>query len=83
METRDLINRPDHYNAGRFEVIDVIEDALDNETDPVAAYCIGNVIKYLMRRNHKHGSPVDCMRKAEWYLRRAIDHIEAKENGVK
>lgn len=62
------IHHPGHYNIGKYEVIDIIEDwRLDfNE---------GNVLKYLLRAKHKKVELED-LRKAKWYLERHIAHRE-------
>lgn len=60
----DNINHPPHYNAGKFEVIDVIEDWH-------LGFHLGNVVKYIARADHK-GTRVDDLKKALWYLERAI-----------
>ena len=38
----------------------------------------GNVIKYVVRHNHK-GKPLEDLKKARWYLQRLIDNIESKK----
>lgn len=64
----DDVNHPAHYTAGQFEVIDVIEDwKLD--------YHVGNAVKYLSRANHK-GNRLEDLRKAEWYVKRAIEAMK-------
>ena len=63
----DAVNHPAHYNAGRFEVIDVIEDWDCGFND-------GNAIKYIARHRHK-GKPVEDLRKAVWYLEREIARL--------
>ena len=66
-ETNDNINHPEHYNMGRFEVIDVIEDwCLD--------FHLGNAVKYIARARHK-GNELDDLRKAKWYLDRKINNL--------
>ncbi len=61
----DPIN-PDHYktNNGGLEAINVIEEFK-------LGFCLGNVIKYVTRAGKK-GDAVEDLRKAEWYLDRAI-----------
>ncbi len=60
----DLINHPPHYTQGRYEVIDVIEDwKLD--------YHLGTAVAYIARAKHK-GSECQDLRKARWYLDRAV-----------
>ena len=63
-ESRNEIDKPPHYTRGEIEPIDVIEDwKLD--------YHLGNVLKYIARAEHK-GSPISDLRKARWYLTRAL-----------
>jgi archaellum component FlaC len=67
----DVVQKPAHYNNGKYEVIDVIEDSLRDIPNGFEAYCIGNVQKYIARYRHKNG--VEDLRKAAWYLNRAIE----------
>lgn len=61
----DNINSPKHYTAGKFEVIDVIEDWDLN-------FRLANAIKYIARHKHK-GKPLEDLEKALWYLQREVD----------
>lgn len=67
IKTADTINHPAHYNKGRIEVIDFIEDQQ-------LGFHLGNVIKYVCRQT----SPAD-LRKAAWYLDREIARQEQAE----
>lgn len=62
------VNHPSHYNTGKIEVIDAIED-----------WCLGfhegNVIKYVARAKHK-GKELEDLKKAAWYFERRIRQIE-------
>jgi hypothetical protein len=69
--TVDNVNHPAHYNQGGIECIEAIKAALG---DGFAAYLRGNVIKYLWRCEHKGG--VEDLKKAEFYLDRAIKEME-------
>jgi hypothetical protein len=61
----DPINSPTHYKIGGIETIDFIEAKnLD--------YNLGNVVKYITRADHK-GNKLEDLRKAQWYLTRAIE----------
>ena len=62
--SKEKVDHPAHYNQGRFEVIDVIEDWNLN-------FCEGNVVKYVARHRHK-GEPLEDLRKARWYIDRLI-----------
>lgn len=76
----DNINSPKHYNQGRIEVIEFIEDKkLD--------YHLGNVVKYVSRAGIKDpNKEIEDLQKAAWYLARKIETLEAaksKRNAVK
>ena len=64
----DLINHPPHYTQGSIECIDALESALGPEG--FAAYCKGNILKYLWRSKHKGGK--QDLLKAAFYLQRLI-----------
>lgn len=69
---REAINHPPHYNQGKIEVIEVIEDwGLD--------FHAGNVIKYVARHKHK-GSSLEDLKKARFYLDRLIEGLENGSN---
>jgi hypothetical protein len=55
------VNHPSHYNFGKYEVIDVLEDWF--ESDPL----LWQVGKYISRANHK-GNMLEDLRKAQFYL---------------
>ncbi len=62
------INHPTHYNQGKYEVIDVIEDwKLD--------FHESNAIKYIARAPHKENEIQD-LNKAIWYLQRKVKKLE-------
>jgi hypothetical protein len=66
---KDPVNHPAHYTSGRIEVIDFIEDQKFD-------YHLGQVIKYVARAGKKDVSKkLEDLRKAEWYLKRAISRI--------
>jgi len=68
MTIHDPINHPSHYTFSSIEVIDAIEAwQLD--------FHLGNVVKYIARAGKK-GNRLEDLRKAAWYLNRAIE----KEN---
>lgn len=68
----DMVNHPPHYQ-GRFEVIDILYDKLGREG--FEAYCIGNVMKYVMRYKGKNG--IEDLEKSQWYLNKVIELIKA------
>jgi len=63
----DPVNHPAHYTVGGVETIDFIE-AKD------LGYHLGNVIKYVTRADHK-GQKLEDLKKAQWYLNRAIEKL--------
>jgi hypothetical protein len=66
----DLVNHPSHYNIGKIEVIDFIEDQkLDFHS--------GNAVKYVCRAGKK-GDEIEDLKKAIWYLERKIKNIQAQ-----
>lgn len=69
---KEMVNHPPHYNQGKFETIDIIEDIVRGYDDPVEAYLVGTTLKYLARAPFK-GAKKQDLEKAEFYLKRAID----------
>jgi hypothetical protein len=61
----DMVNHPPHYKAGGVETIDFIEAK-------ALGYHLGNVVKYITRADHK-GNKLEDLKKAQWYLSRAIE----------
>ena len=68
--TKEHVNHPSHYNAGKIEVIEAIEDWRLN-------FHLGNVVKYVARSEHK-GRQLEDLKKARWYLDRFIQTLEPK-----
>lgn len=64
----DMVNHPPHYKAGGIETIDFIEAKN-------LGYHLGNVVKYLSRADLK-GNKLENLKKAQWYLNRAVDNLE-------
>jgi hypothetical protein len=60
----DAVSQPSHYLAGGIEAIDYIAAKLGPEG--FRAYCIGNVLKYVSRWQHKDGE--QDLAKAAVYL---------------
>lgn len=61
------INHPSHYNFGKIEVIDFIEDQQ-------LGFHLGNALKYITRARHK-GDAIDDLKKAIWYLERFLEKL--------
>ena len=71
----DPVNSPSHYTEGRkFEVIDVLEDAVSRAPNPVLGALQWQTLKYLNRLWDK-GNPEQDAQKAMWYLMRLIDKL--------
>ena len=60
----DKVNHPSHYNSGKIEVIDFIEDQK-------LGFNLGNAVKYTARAEHKEND-VEDLKKAIWYLTREV-----------
>lgn len=75
-EGEDMVNHPTHYTHGGIECIEAIRASLGLEG--FIAYCRGNIQKYLWRSDFKEGGAkrLQDMKKAAWYLNRAIEEIE-------
>ena len=67
-EPNPIVDRPPHYTFGSIEVIEAIE-AWE------LGFHLGNVVKYVDRAAHKGNQLVD-LKKARWYLDRAIRRLE-------
>ena len=66
-----MVNHPSHYNKGKYEVIDVIDDwNLD--------FSLGNAIKYIARCNYKENK-IEDLKKAVWYIQHEIDNERFKK----
>lgn len=71
------VAHPAHYQTSNgLETIDVME-AFTEDMAGYEAVCTSNVLKYICRWKKKNG--LEDLRKAEWYLKRLIEHIESSE----
>jgi hypothetical protein len=63
----EKVNHPSHYTShpSGIECIQVVEHM---------SFCLGNVVKYCWRANHKNG--LEDLKKAKWYLEREIQRLE-------
>ena len=75
---KDVVDHPPHYTAGKYEAIDVIEDAITRAPDPVSGSQQWQTLKYLLRMWDK-GNPMTDAKKARWYLNRLIDRLESED----
>lgn len=69
----DQVNHPVHYTShpSGIETIQITEHM---------GFLLGNVIKYIMRADHK-GQRLEDLKKAAWYLNREIAN-EEKRRGM-
>jgi len=66
----DRIDHPAHYNRGRIEVIDFVEDQ-------DLGFNLGNAIKYIARAGfHPDEDRLRTLEKAKWYVQREIQLIK-------
>lgn len=66
---KEQVIHPDHYNKSGIECFDVIKAFFG--FDAFEGFCIGNVLKYIMRYKHK-GNPMQDLQKASFYLNEVI-----------
>lgn len=61
------ICHPSHYNTGKIEVIEFIEDQQ-------FGYHLGNAVKYISRAGKKNPEKlIEDLEKAVWYIKRFIE----------
>lgn len=66
----DNVNHPKHYNNGKIEVIDYIEDKN-------LGFNLGNAVKYISRAGIKDpDKTVEDLQKACWYVLREIERVK-------
>lgn len=76
--THDPVNSPAHYNRTTLETIDVMLDMVKGWKAEYAVL-LATTLKYIWRHNDK-GTPLQDLRKARWYLDRAITLMEKEES---
>ena len=67
------VNHPSHYNHGKLECIDIMEDVFG--IDETKAFCKLNAFKYIVRAELK-GNEVEDIDKALWYLNKHQELIK-------
>ena len=65
----DNVNHPEHYNSGKYECINVMQDVFG--TEDVKTFCKLNAFKYMWRTDKKNGT--EDMKKAHWYLKKYFE----------
>lgn len=65
------VSHPAHYNSGKIEVIEAIEDWKLN-------FSRGNAVKYIARAGKKDPArEIEDLEKAAWYVMREIELLKA------
>lgn len=77
VSTSDQVDHPAHYNSGKIEVIEALEDWKLN-------FHRANAVKYVARAGKKNpDKEIEDLEKAIWYLKRDIELLKsAKENRI-
>lgn len=75
----DNVNHPSHYNDGKIEVIEYIEDKQ-------LGFCLGNAVKYISRAGKKKSGnltdkekEIEDLKKAVFYINYRIKELEQNE----
>lgn len=71
-EIKDIINKPDHYHKGGFDIYEILQAKFSPEW--YRGFCMGNVIKYDLRHEMKGG--VEDLKKARFNQDRLIESYE-------
>ncbi len=68
-----LVNHPSHYNSGKIEVIEAIEDWR-------LGFNRGNAVKYVARAGKKNPTKeIEDLEKAVWYLKRELELLKSRD----
>ena len=69
--SKDMVNHPVHYTShpSGIETIEITEHM---------NFCLGNVLKYILRADLK-GKRIEDLKKAAWYLDREIKREESMQ----
>jgi Protein of unknwon function (DUF3310) len=73
----DLINEPNHYHKGGIDIYGIMGAKFNEEKEK--GFCIGNVLKYVIRHEMK-GTPLQDLKKARFNLDRLIELTEKELN---
>ena len=71
----DNVNHPSHYETGKFECIEVMQEVFG--TEAVQNFCVCNAFKYLYRHRRKNGK--EDIEKAQWYINKYLALEEKDE----
>lgn len=70
--TEDLINKPNHYHIGGFDIYEIMQAKFTPEE--YQGFCKGNILKYNLREAHKGG--LSDLKKARFNQERLIESRE-------
>lgn len=71
LSEQSAVNHPSHYNMGKYEVIDVINDWNLN-------FQKGNAVKYIARAGHKDPSKeIEDLEKALFYINYEVNRLKS------
>ena len=71
----DNVNHTSHYETGKFECIEVMQEVFG--TEAVQNFCVCNAFKYLYRHRRKNGK--EDIEKARWYINKYLALEEKDE----
>lgn len=74
----DMVNHPPHYETGKYECIEVMEEVFGKKA--VMDFCMCNAFKYLYRSGRKNMTPTQDVQKASWYIDKWLALDSQKEN---
>ena len=74
----DNVNHPSHYETGKFECIDVMQEVFG--TEAVQNFCVCNAFKYLYRHRRKNGK--EDIEKARWYINKYLAVVLYRSTAV-
>lgn len=76
----DIITKPAHYANHTIEPLDYVTDLLTNSKfTAMEGALVMNIIKYISRFPYK-GTPVEDVKKAQFYLSKLTGIVEAEYN---
>lgn len=76
--SEDIVTEPSHYNQGKFETIEMIQEITDGyKASGFIAHCVGTAVKYLSRAPYKSSLLTD-LKKARQYITFAIEYLEGE-----
>lgn len=73
------VNHPAHYNQGKVEIIDIVEQIIRDYPGHMASN-LGEVIKYIARAPYK-GEMAKDLKKAQWYMNRGVGNADNMSEG--